>query len=166
MYRYPVVPDANQPLSETIEVPASSSKKRLNVLGFYSIDNRFESCSEEGSVDLSRVIACFNDFCKVLTKKTFVVIDNASVHTSKEFFEPIPKWESKNLIIKYLPPVSKEINLIEILWRFIKYSLIPFSAYLSFETLVFDIENVLKNIGSSFQSILPELEPLLGTYYT
>ncbi len=39
----PVVPYAYQPIGETIEIQASKSKKRLNVLGFYSIDNQFES---------------------------------------------------------------------------------------------------------------------------
>jgi len=43
LYRYPIVPYAYQPIGETIEIPTSKSKKRLNVLGFYSIDNRFES---------------------------------------------------------------------------------------------------------------------------
>ncbi len=98
----------------------------------------------------SVVIACFNEFCKTLTKKTVVVIDNASVHTSKEFKENIPKWKTNKLIIKYLPPYSPELNLIEILWRFIKYKWLPFSAYLSFETLVKEVENVLKNIGSEW----------------
>jgi hypothetical protein len=36
------------------------------------------------------------------------------------------------LIIKYLPPYSPELNLIEILWRFMKYYWLPFSAYMFF----------------------------------
>lgn len=130
----PIVPYAYQLLGETLEIPTSKSKKRLNVLGFLSHDNRFESCSEEGSVDSSVVVACFNEFCKILTKKTVVLIDNASIHTSDEFFDPISRWKSKNLIVMSLPPISKELNLIEILWRFIKYKWLPFSAYLTFET--------------------------------
>ena len=30
---------------------------------------------------------------------------------------------------QYLPPYSPELNLIEILWRRIKYTWLPFSAY-------------------------------------
>jgi hypothetical protein len=35
-------------------------------------------------------------------KKTVVVIDKASVHTSEEFEECLPRWKKKGLIIKYL----------------------------------------------------------------
>jgi transposase len=49
-----------------------------------------------------------------------------------------------------LPPYSPELNLIEILWRFIKYKWLPFSAYLTFETLVEEVEKVLKNVGSEW----------------
>ena len=125
----PVVPYAYQPLGKTVEIPASPSRKRLNVLGFYSLDNRLESFCFEVNIDSSIKVASFNEFCRQLTKKPIVIIDNASIHTSNEFRENLPKWESKNLIIKYLPPYSPELNLIEILWRFIKDKWLPFSAY-------------------------------------
>ena len=145
-----VVPYAYQPVKETIEIPASNSK-RLNVLGFYSTtDNHFESFCFEGNINSDVVIACFDNFCQYLNKETFVIIDNASIHTSEKFKKMIPKWKEKNLMIKYLPPYSPELNLIEILWRFIKYKWLPFSAYLSFDTLVQEVENVLKNIGSEW----------------
>src|SRR5256886_17308075 len=45
-------------------------------------------------------------------KKTVVVIDNASVHTSEEFEECLPRWKKQGLIIKYLSTYSPELNLI------------------------------------------------------
>src|SRR6516165_3746184 len=56
-------------------------------------------------------------------------MDNASVHTSEEFEECLPRWKKKGLTIKYLSTYSPELNLIEILWRNIKYTWLPFSAY-------------------------------------
>src|SRR5204862_7237302 len=81
------------------------------------------------SVHTSVVIACFEEFSKTLKKKTVVVMDNASVHTSEEFEECLPHWKKKGLIIKYLTPYSPALNLIEILWRNINYTWRPFSAY-------------------------------------
>jgi transposase len=146
----PVVPYAYQPIGETLEIPASNSK-RLNVLGFLNTANHhFESYCFEGNIDSDVVIACFDNFCQDLSEETVVIIDNASIHTSHKFKNMMSKWRKKNLIIKYLPPYSPELNLIEILWRFIKYQWLPFSAYLSFDTLVNEVENILINIGSEW----------------
>lgn len=49
-----------------------------------------------------------------------------------------------------LPTYSPELNLIEILWRFIKYEWIEFDAYKSWEHLVEYVENVIKNFGEKY----------------
>ena len=84
-------------------------------------------------------------------KKTVVVMDNASVHTSEEFEAYLPRWKKKGLIIKYLSTYSPELNLIEILWRNIKYTWLPFSAYQCLNALRDALENILKNFGSKYQ---------------
>jgi transposase len=68
-------------------------------------------------------VAVFDEFSLTIKKKTVVVIDNASVHTSALFKQNIEKWEKRGLFLKYLPTYSPELNLIEILWRFIKLGL-------------------------------------------
>ena len=55
----PTVPYAYQPLGKTLEIPASPSRKRLKVLGFYSLDNRLESFCFEVNIDSSIVVASF-----------------------------------------------------------------------------------------------------------
>ena len=142
------VPYAWQPIGEYIQVPNSKSK-RLNVLGFLNRENDLFPVFVEASVDTSVVVACFEAFKNQIRKKTVVLLDRASVHTSKEFIENIPKWVKDNLIIKYLPPYSPQLNLIEILWRFIKYYWIPFAAYQSFKTLVHEVENIVINFGKN-----------------
>ncbi|NNM59570.1 MAG: IS630 family transposase, partial [Legionellales bacterium] len=52
---------------------------------------------------------------------------------------------------KYLPPYSPELNLIEILWRFMKYSWISFSAYSCFNSLKTEIERVLCEVGMKYK---------------
>jgi hypothetical protein len=54
------------------------------------------------------------------------------------------------LILKYLPPYAPELNLIEILWRFMKYSWLPFSAYTSFQCFIEAIEEILTHFGTEY----------------
>lgn len=146
----PCVPYAWQAVGDQIEVPSSKSK-RLNVLGFIDRNNNFESYVFECNIVTDVVVACFNDFVKNITKKTVVLIDNASMHTSHAFKENIKKWESQNLFIQNIPAYSPELNKIEILWRKIKYEWLDFSSYESFSSLKEDLYYVLSNIGEEYR---------------
>jgi transposase len=144
------VPYAWQPVGQSIEIPKSKSK-RINVLGFLSITNAFDSYVFEGNVDSEMIIACFEKFSLSLKKKTWIVIDNAPPHTSKLFKEKLEHWRKIGMHIKYLPPYSPELNLIEILWRFMKYSWISFSAYSCFSSLKTEIDRVLCEVGGKYK---------------
>jgi len=146
----PSIPYAWQEPDSVIELPAMKYG-RINVLGFMNRNNDLHSYMFEQSVHTGVVIACFDAFCTTLTKKTVVVIDNASIHTSEEFEDRIPSWKKQGLIIKYLPPYSPELNLIEILWERIKYTWLPFSAYQCLNALIEALENILSNVGSKYQ---------------
>ncbi len=59
-------------------------------------------------------------------------MDNAPIHKSKLFTRNIEKWQTENdLFVLFLPTYSPELNLIEILWRKIKYNWLDFLAFLS-----------------------------------
>ena len=103
------------------------------------------------SVNTEIVIACFDSFCKTLSNKTTVVIDNASIHTSDQFEEDISKWEEQGLFLKFLPSYSPELNKIKILWKHIKYHWLDFKAYSSFTNLVRHVENILRGVGSQYR---------------
>ena len=83
--------------------------------------------------------------------KTTVVIDNASIHTSDQFEENIPKWEEQGLFIKFFPSYSPELNKIKILWKHIKYHCLDFKAYSSFTNFVRHVENILRGVGSQYR---------------
>jgi len=141
----PTIPYAWQEPKSVIELPARKYG-RINVLGFMNRQNDLHPFMFEGSIHTGVVIACFDTFCQTLTKKTVVVIDNASIHTSEEFEDRLPYWKKKGLIIKYLPPYSPELNLIEILWRRIKYTWLPFSAYACLNALSEALETILSHV--------------------
>jgi hypothetical protein len=146
----PTIPYAWQEPKSFIELPARKYGP-INVLGFMNRQNDWPPFMFEGSIHIGVVIACFDIFCQTLMKKTVVVIDNASIHTSEEFEDRLPYWKKKGLIIKYLSPYSPELNLIEILWRRIKYTGLPFSAYECLNALSEALEAILSHVGSEYQ---------------
>jgi transposase len=146
----PTIPYAWQEPHRVIELPAIRHG-RINVLGFMNRTNDLHTYMFEQSIHTGVVIACFDAFCKTIKKKTVVVIDNASIHRSEEFEDHIPCWKKQGLIIKYLSPYSPELNLIEILWRRIKYTWLPFSAYECLNALSEALEAVLSKVGSEYQ---------------
>lgn len=147
----PSIPYAWQPIGSSIEVPASSHGRRLNVLGFLRRNNDLVPYMVEGSVDSSVIIECFAQLSKQMTQRSYVFLDNAPMHRSTAFIAQIPKWVRRGLIVKYLPAYSPKLNLIEILWRFMKYSWLPFSAYASFKNLLEAVEDILKRFGIDYK---------------
>jgi transposase len=146
----PCIPYAWQRIGTVIEVPTSSHSRRLNVLGFLKRNKDLVPDMIEGKVDTSVIVECFEQFSQQIDKKTYVLLDNGPLHRSQEFIEQMPKWVKQGLIIKYLPPYAPELNLIEILWRFMKYYWLPFSAYTSFQHLVAAIEELLTRFGAEY----------------
>jgi transposase len=146
----PYIPYAWQEPGTTLEIPARKCG-RINVWGFMNRKNDLYPFIFEQSVHTEVVIACFEELSKTLKKKTVVVMDNASVHTSEEFEECLPQWKKQGLIMKYWTTYSPELNLIEILWRNITYAWLPFSAYQCLNALREALENILKNFGSEYQ---------------
>jgi transposase len=146
----PSIPYAWQAARSVIEIPVLKGS-RINVLGLMNRKNDLHPYVFEQSINTSVVVACLNDFCKNIKKKTVVVMDNSSIHRSEEFEEWIARWKKKGLLIKYLIPYAPELNLIEILWRHIKYLWLPFSAYQCMEALREALEGILKDFGAKYQ---------------
>jgi transposase len=77
-------------------------------------------------------------------------MDQASIHTSQAFQAKIPEWKAKQIEIFELPAYSPQLNLIEILWRFMKYEWIELWAYEGWESLVKYVEQVIKGFGEEY----------------
>ncbi len=146
----PSIPYAWQESGTVIELPAMKYG-RINVLGFMNRKNDLHASMFDQSIHTGVVIACFDAFCKTIKQKTVVLIDNASIHTSEDFEDRIPHWKKQGLIIKYLSTYSPELNLIEILWRRIKYDWLPFSAYQCLNAMIGALDDILRNVGSKYQ---------------
>ena len=150
----PCVPYAWQPKGKTaLEIPSARST-RINVLGFMNRNNQGLFQAVTGYVTSEVVINFFDQFaqkhkeqCGNKVRPCFVILDNASMHRSKAFKAQQDNWKAKGVFIHYLPPYSPELNLIEILWRKIKYSWLSLAAYKNVDTLKNELSTVLGEIG-------------------
>jgi len=146
----PSIPYAWQRVGQRLEL-ASAHGPRQNVLGFFNLYNQFHAFAFQGSIDSNTVSHCFDLFRQQQQKPALVVVDNAPIHTSEDFEEELDRWQKDDLYVKFLPPYCPELNLIELLWRKIKYEWLPLDAYLNFKTLTASLFDVLKGIGSKYR---------------
>ena len=141
-----LVPILTQP-----EIQVDSQKSnRLNAVGILNRRNDLEVYLFESSINSDVVIACLDKFSEKIEIETVLVINNASIHTSNAFIDKQAEWKEKKLTIFFLPTYSPQLNIIEILWRFIKYSWLEPDAYISWNSLVSAVENIFKNFGEKY----------------
>jgi transposase len=147
----PCVPYAWQAKGARLEI-ASAQSVRQNVLAFPGWKKaQFHPFVFTGAVDADLVVHCFETLSRLIEKETWVIMDNAPTHTSEEFDDHLDEWERRGLHVFFLPPYCPELNLIELLWRKIKYEWLPVSAYESYKAFVQALDEVLSQVGSKYQ---------------
>lgn len=146
----PCVPYAWQHKSAPVLLPAGRNRF-LNVVGLINKSNNFVYEVHQTTFNSEKAIAFLDKFAAKTRKKTVVVLDNAPIHKSKKFLRRIKYWRDKmDLYIFFLPPYSPELNLIEILWKRIKYQWMPWEAYNSFQSLSENLTKILNNMGTKY----------------
>ena len=148
----PNVPYAWQLKEKPLLLPAAKGKF-LNVVGLMSRKNDLFSQVLETRFNTDKINDFMNSFVDQIVKKTVVILDNSPIHKSKKFMAKIQEWKERDVLIFFLPLYSPELNLIEILWRRIKYSWISFDAYLCFQNLKDQLSFVLNNFGTKYDII-------------
>lgn len=149
----PEVPYAWQDLGRdgTLGIPTSRSK-RINVLGFMNpAINTLAVFEYTDTINSAAIITAIDTFCDDLTHPTVVILDNASVHTSAAVTAKRAEWERRGVTLYFIPPYSPQLNLIEILWRKIKYEWLPNAAYTSMASLKKALMEIFESFGSEYK---------------
>ncbi len=149
------LPYAWQPIGERIEVESRGNQgKRQNVLGFLRWDGGdFYAAAFEGNIDNHLVGESLRRFAKAKKggKPKLIVLDNAPAHRGEDFEEVLEELEQRGVFLMFLPSYSPELNLIELLWRKIKYEWLPLDIYGNYQTMCDELFEVLKGIGSKYR---------------
>jgi transposase len=146
----PCVPYGWQNVGEYLAIQSRHSRHRLNVLGIMNRQNHWESYVSIQTINSDVVIACIDAFFPTVNKPTVIVVDQSSIHTSDAILNKLEEWSERQITIFELPTYSQRLNLIEILWRFIKYEWLEIDAYASWETFVASVEKILREFGEKY----------------
>ncbi|MGB0521517.1 MAG: IS630 family transposase, partial [Flammeovirgaceae bacterium] len=131
-------------------LPCAKSKN-MTILGFMNQENKLFSYAFEGAATSEVVIKCMDDFCKQITKKTVIILDNATIHKSNLVKSKMKEWKQKGLWLQFIPAYCPELNLIELLWKQLKYKWTRKEHYNSFEQLWTNVCQILKNVGTEYR---------------
>lgn len=113
-------------------------------------DNELAIYSSPQSINSDLAIAFIDDFCESLKHPAVIVLDNATIHHSESFEDKIPEWAEQDLHIFYLPRYSPHLNLIETLWRKIKYEWLKAADYANWQTFSEALDYICAQFGTEF----------------
>lgn len=149
------LPSAWQPIGNTIGIVPRRSVG-INVFGLLNRDMDFHPYTSTQNINSTLVVAFIEDFVKTICEPTVIVLDNASTHHSEEFQDMIEGWTEKELYIFYLPTYSPHLNIIETLWRKIKYEWMQQHHFIGKDSFFKGLETILLGVGSTYNIIFKD----------
>lgn len=144
----PLVPYGWQFPDEEVFMPTAKGNG-LNCFALLSRTNQCLVKTSEETFSTQFILEQFETLSFKLRKLTVIVLDNARIHTSQIIKERIKIWQSRGLYLFYLPRYSPHLNIVERLWRKLKYEWLTPSDYQTKELLFYQINLILKAVGTS-----------------
>ena len=144
----PSIPYGWQFPDEEVFMPAQKGTG-LNCFALFSRTNQCLVKTSERTFSAQFIFEQFETLSLNLQKLTVIVLDNARIHTSRIIKERIKIWQSRGLYLFYLPRYSPHLNIVETLWRKLKYEWLTPIDYQSKEHLFYQITLALKAVANS-----------------
>jgi transposase len=144
----PCIPYGWQFADEEVFMP-SSKGSGLNCFALLKRNNQCLIKTSEQTLTGRFIFEQFEELSTKLEKMTVVVLDNARIHTSQIIKERKKAWQQRGLYLFYLPRYSPHLNIVETLWRKLKYEWLSPIDYQSKENLFYQIRLALTAVGCS-----------------
>lgn len=146
----PSVPYGWQFADEEVFMPARQGAG-LNCFAFLRRDNRCRYVTTRERITSQFVFEQIEQVSLQMEKLTVVVLDNASVHIAGLIKARRAVWEQRGLYLFYLPRYSPHLNIVEILWRKLKYEWLQPADYETTEGLFYTVRQALAAVGKSLK---------------
>ncbi len=144
----PVVPYGWQFSDEQVSMP-SEKGKGTNCFALLSSDNRSLIETTRENITAQFIFEQFERFSVGLKNLTVVVMDSAQIHRARIIKERIKVWQRRGLCLFYLPRYSPHLNIVETMWRKLKYEWLAPKDYETRETLCYAVRQALSAIGTT-----------------
>lgn len=133
---------------EEIFMPAQKGNG-LNCFALLGRNNHclIETCQE--NITSRFIFDRLEDLSIRLEKLTVIVLDNARIHHSQIIKERIKVWHRRGLYLFYLPRFSPHLNIVETLWRKLKYEWLSPGDYQNKENLFYQVRLALTAVGQN-----------------
>ena len=148
----PNLPYGWQEIGNAIKI-VPTKETPINIFGLLSRQGALEAYECKGTMTSGAIIAFIDDFLASRTQRTAIVLDNAPIHKSFEFQEAIKRWEEQDLFIFFLPTYSPHLNIIETLWRKIKYEWLKPHHYENAQTLKHAVIDIINSYDKKFNIV-------------
>lgn len=150
----------------TKQLKTNNGRKRININGALNLTKKEVVYVEDERINSQTVIALLELLLEKQKKgKIYIVLDNARYYHSKvikEFLNNNPR-----IILKFLPPYSPNLNIIERLWRILKKNVVYNKFYLKFDDFRIAVNIFFENkiwlkpnfknlLNDNFQIIKPD----------
>jgi transposase len=146
----PCVPYAWQFADEQVSMPSAQGKS-VHCFALLTRDNQAMVETTTQMMTSQFIFEQLERFSVGLKKLTVVVLDNAAVHRARIIKDRISVWQQRGLFLFYLPRYSPHLNIVETLWRKLKYEWLAAKDYLTRESLCYRVRLALKAVGTSLR---------------
>lgn len=143
----PSIPYGWQFADEEVAMPTA----RGAVLNCFALLKRTNECrfaTTLGKITAAFVFEPLENLSMSLKKLTVVVLDNARVHRARLIQERIKAWQAGGLFVFYLPAYSPHLNIVETLWRKLKYEWLLPEHYETVQGLFYAVRQALAAVGT------------------
>lgn len=147
----PSIPYGWQPVGMQVGI-RSANERVVNLFGLLGKSGKLITYATEQNINSDFIIECLDQVCLRAkeNKPVVIILDNAPWHKSLKMVKKQREWEKKNLYLFFLPTYSPHLNLIETLWRKIKYEWLKPEHYKDKKTMKNAIFNIIRSYGNSF----------------